>query len=248
MVASFIFYSCEENNDAVIDPTYYSPLISNPVISQDTVFTTSANPLINFNTSVSVNTNNGSAIRNVICSLTDPEGNLLGNFNMSDNSNSGIYSVTVNDSNISCLLVGNYKLEYIAENNSGLFSNLITSELRVVNTANQPPVISSTNLPDSVVRPVPGDSTLLTISVNVNDPDGLCDLKDVTFVTVRPNGVTLPPIPMFNNQNGQFLFAAYVSFSSDPTSYGYYKYTFTAKDRSNVLSSSVTDSINFIHP
>lgn len=247
MLASVIFYSCEENNDAVIDPTYYSPLISNPTLSTDTIFTTSANPLINFTTTVSVNTNNGSPIENVICSLTDPEGNLLENFNMTDNSGNGIYTVTVNVSNISCLLVGNYKVEYIAENNSGLFSNLITSELRVVNTDNVPPVITGTSLPDTVTRPSPGDSTLLTISINANDPNGLCDLKDATFVTVRPNGVTLPPIPMFNNQNGEFIFSAYVGYSSDPTSYGYFKYTFTARDRSNLLSNPVTDSINFIH-
>jgi hypothetical protein len=139
-------------------------------------------------------------------------------------------------------------MEFVAENNSGLFSNLITSDFRVVNTVDIPPVITNTNLPDSVVRPLPGDSTLLTISVNVSDPDGLCDIKNVTFVTVRPNGVTLPPIPMFNEGNGQFAFSNYVSFSSDPSSYGYFKYTFTASDNSDSLSSPVADSIKFVQP
>jgi len=163
------------------------------------------------------------------------------------NSNDGRYIVTVNISNIQCLIVGNYRLEYVAENNSGLFSNLITSGIRVINTDNLPPVITGTNLPDSVVRPLV-DSTLLTISINVTDPNGLCDLKDVTFSTVRPNGELIPPQPMFYNGNGQFIFSNYVRNSSDPTSYGYFKYTFIARDNSNLLSAPVTDSIKFVQP
>lgn len=202
-----------------------------------------------------VNLNEGSSIANLICSVRDPLGSVIGRFNMIDtgilpdtNSNDGRYTALVNISNIQCLLVGDYNLEYLAENSSGLFSNLISSRVRVVNTNNLPPVISNTSLPDSVVRPMPGDSSLLTISISVNDPDGLCDLKDVTFVTVRPNGIMLPPIPMFHNGNGQFTFANYVAFSNDPTSYGYFKYTFTARDNSNLFSVPVRDSIKFVRP
>ena len=243
-------YSCEENNESVIDPSISSPVISDNTQSTDTVFTTSSSPLINLNVSVSVNTNDGSSINNATCTVFDPEGTVMGQYNMTNGggSNPSTYSATINIDNIQCLLVGIYKMEFVAENNSGLFSNLITSEFRVINTANAPPVITGTNLPDSIVRPLPGDSTLLTITVNVSDPDGVCDIKDVTFVTVRPNGVTFPPIPMFNNGNGEFAFSNYVSFSTDPTSYGYFKYTFTARDNSNLLSAPVIDSIKFVQP
>lgn len=230
-------------------------MISNPYQNPDTVFTTSSSPVINLNTSVTVNVNGGTPLNFVSCSVKNPQEVLIGQFLMSDNginpdtvSGDGIYSVSVSISNIQCLLVGKYSIEYLAENNSGLFSNLITSDFRVVNSANQPPFIISASLPDSVIRPLPGDSSLLTISVNAGDPDGLCDIKDVTFVTVRPNGVTLPPIPMYNNQNGQFTFSNYVSFSSDPSSYGYFKYTFTVKDNSGVSGTPLTDSIKFIQP
>ncbi|MEO6693713.1 MAG: hypothetical protein ABIY50_06905 [Ignavibacteria bacterium] len=229
-------------------------MISNNFQSLDSILTTSTSPVINFLTSVSVNTNEGTSVRNVVCSVIDPAGNILGQFNMSDsgsppdtNSNDGRYVVTVNISNITCLLVGNYRLEYIAENNSGLFSNLITSDLRVINSDNQPPVITGTNLPDSIVRPLT-DSTLLTISINVSDPNGICDLKNVTFITTRPNGIELPPIPMFYEGNGQFSFSNYVRNSSDPSSYGYFKYRFTARDNSNLLSPPAFDSIKFVQP
>lgn len=254
MITAFSFYSCEEDDTSVIDPSISSPVILNPYQSEDTVFTTSASPLINFNVAVSVNTNDGSSINNVICTVKDPNGLIAGQFNMLDNgtppdsnSNDGRYTGTVNINNIECLLVGNYSIEFLAQNNSQLYSNLITSSVNVINTAVLPPVIVSTNLPDSVVRPAI-DSTLLTISVTVNDPDGLCDIKDVTFVTTRPNGVVFPPIPMFNNGNGQFIFSNYVRASSDPTSYGYFKYSFTARDNSNLLSAPVTDSIKFVYP
>lgn len=234
---------------------FASPLISDPVTTPDTIFTTSSSPAVNFQTSISVTTNNGSEISSVSVTIFDPLGNEMGTFPMnssnslSDISNgSGNYSANINLTGISCLIVGNYSLEYVAVNEAHLNSNTILSELKVVNTANQPPVIASTNLPDSVVRPSPGDSVLLTISMNATDPDGLCDLKSASFVTVRPNGVTLPPIPMLYDNNGRFSFSAYVYYSSDPTSYGYFKYTFTAKDRSDVLSSPVTDSIKFLQP
>jgi len=254
MITAFSFYSCEEDDTSVIDPSISSPIILNPYQSEDTVFTTSASPLINFTVAVSVNTNDGSSINNVTCTVKDPNGVIAGQFNMLDNgnppdsnSNDSRYTGTVNINNIECLLVGNYSIEFLAQNNSQLYSNLITSSVNVINTAVQPPVIVSTNLPDSVVRPAI-DSTLLTISVTVNDPDGLCDIKDVTFVTTRPNGIVFPPIPMFNNGNGQFIFSNYVRASSDPTSYGYFKYSFTARDNSNLLSVPVTDSIKFVYP
>jgi hypothetical protein len=246
MMAAGIFYSCEENNDAVIDSSISAPLISGPFLSNDTVFTTSASPDINFTTAINVNTNDGSSITSVTCTVFDPNGLNAGIFNLSNNG-SGTYSANINISGISCLLVGNYKLEYIAQNASLLYSNLVTANLRVINTDNLPPVIVSTNLPDSVIRPST-DSTLLTISVNVSDPNGVCDIKDVTFVTTRPNGVVFPPIPMFNNGNGEFVFSNYVRESADPTAYGYFKYAFTARDNSNLLSATVTDSIKFVYP
>lgn len=255
MITALFISSCEENNDAVIDTSISAPIMLDPYISSDTVYTTSADPVINFNTSVSVNINDGSSIKSVTCTIKDPDRNIAGQFNLLDNgvlpdsaANDGIYTANVNLTGISCLLVGTYGLEYVAENNSGLFSNLLTDDIKVVNTANLPPVIVSTNLPDSVVRPVPGDSALLTISIEVNDPDGLCDIKDASFTTIRPNGEPIPAIPMFNNSNGQFVFANYVSYSTNPSSYGYFKYTFTARDRSNLLSAPVTDSIKFVSP
>lgn len=254
LAAAIFLSSCEEDSDEVIDPSFASPLIADLVLSRDTVKTTSVSPAVNLIVRVKADLNSGSPISSAKCTVFYPNGGQAGVYQLYDSGNfpdtiSGdmVYTGSVNIDNIQCLLVGSYSAEVIFENSSGLFSNLLTSSFFVVNTANQPPVILSTNLPDSVIRPAqPGDSVLLTISLNASDPDGSCDLKDVSFVTVRPNGVTLPPIPMTNGGNGLFTFSNYVSYSSDPTSFGYFKYTFTARDNSNILSSPVRDSIKFV--
>jgi hypothetical protein len=255
-IFSISLYSCEKINNNVIDPTYYAPLISAPQLSTDTVRTTSSNPLINFSTSITVNLNQGTPISNVKASLIFPDGAVVNEIFLNDNgaapditAGDGIYSGTFNFSNIQCLIVGEYRIEYVAENSQELQSNVISYPFPVINTANQPPVIVSTDLPESVVRPPQGGNPFpLTIRITANDPDGICDLKEASFVTERPNGVILPRIPMIYEGNGLFSFSALVEYSGDPTSYGYFKYTFRATDNSNVNSIEVKDSINFVYP
>ena len=254
-VAAIFLSSCEKESDEIIDPSFASPVISDLVISSDTVYTTSSSPSINLIARVRVNLNGGSQLSKVSCIVKDPKSMQAGEFLFADNGQAPdtvagdmIYSGAVNIGNIQCLLVGNYLMEVLAVNTSGLNSNLLTETFTVVNTANQPPVIASTNLPDSVVRPFPGDSLLLTITITANDPDGTCDLRNTSFVTVRPDGQVLPAIPMTNQGNGLFSFSNYVGYSSNPSSYGYFKYTFTTTDNSGAQSAPVRDSIKFVAP
>lgn len=161
--------------------------------------------------------------------------------------NDGRYSCSFNIVAVSCLLVGQYSVEFYAKNTSGLFSNLINKSLVVINTANQPPVLSNPNLPDSVVRPVSG-SFDLTISVTCIDPDGPCDVNTVFFNAYRPNGHFIGIYPMTNSGNNIYSFTAPVTYSPADSSYGYFKYVFQAYDNSNVLSNIINDSIKFVRP
>jgi hypothetical protein len=250
-----IISSCEKMNDTVIDPTYFSPVVSNPQRSTDSVRTTSSNPVINFSTSISVNVNQGSPIAGVNAYLFLPDGIMIDSVSLNDNgvspdvtANDGIYSGSFNITNIQCLIVGSYKIDYLAVNTEGLFSNLISSTLPVVNTENLPPVIVSTNLPDSVIRPATGVNPFpLTISINATDPDGLCDLYLATIRAFRPNGNFIGNINMNNQGNGLFSFTSLVEQATD-TTVGYYKYYFRVYDNSNISSSEVLDSIKFVHP
>ena len=240
------FFSCEKKNDNIVDPSFDSPLIYSVNKSTDTVSTISGTPVINLNVSAVVGKNNGSEIKIVICKVLDPLSNTLGNFNLGKTGDS-TYSGTINITNISCLLVGNYSLIFSAENEIGLSSNQITSTLYVKNTANVSPVIISTNLPDSVVRPISG-SVPLTISINVTDADGHCDIKDVYFGAYRPNGNFIGFNPLVFSSNNEWTFTNVVTPSTADSSYGYFRYQFFARDRSDAISSGVWDSIKFVRP
>jgi len=249
-----VFWSCEKKNDSIIDPSYQSPVISSPYRSTDSVFTTSASPLISFSTSILVSPNGGSGIKTVICKVYDINGLLLNTFNMSDNgippdstSGDGRYSVNVLINNISCLIVGNYNIQYIATNNDGIASNLISSTFYVKNTANQVPVLSNPNLPDSVVRPVTGQFDL-TITIDATDPDGPCDIYQVYFDAYRSTGFYIGRVPMTHGNNNTFTFTNPVLPADPDSSYGYFKYYFRALDNSGALSAIFKDSIKFVRP
>ena len=252
LMVVLIAFSCEKKSDTVIDPSYDSPVILSVTKSVDTVSTTSASPVISFDLSAVVTENGGSAISSVNCSVVDPLNNNLGTFALNFVQDVGTgkkYSKTINAGSISCLLVGNYSVQVIAKNEAGLFSSQVNSPLYVRNTANVAPVIISTTLPDSVVRPVTGQFDL-TISINVSDADGNCDLKDVYFNAYRPSGFIIPgpPIPLTYISNNEWRFTNPVLPATADSSYGYFKYHFFATDRSNVTSVGAWDSIKFVRP
>ncbi len=201
------FYSCEKKSDSIIDPTLIAPSISNPSKSKDTVYTPSDAPVVNFITSVRVQQGGDDAIETVVCSLLDPSGNLIQNFNMSDNGSApdtaggnGVYTVAVNYTTTSCLNVGNYSVQYLATSASGLTSNLIVSTVPVYYSNNVAPEVSFVNAPDTLVRPTSGDVPL-ALTIRGSDPNGQCDIKTVFFNSILPNGnpSTSNPFIMFDD-------------------------------------------------
>jgi hypothetical protein len=266
IIVVIIFSSCEKKDDTVIDPTYYSPLISNPYLSKDTVFTSSFNPKINFNVSVFVNTNGGGTIKSVKCKLYDPGNRLLATIELNDNgippdsiSNDSRYSGIFNISGISCEVFGIHNVQFIAENNSGLFSNLISLNLPVLNTSNFPTRIFGLISPDSIIVPTSG-SAFHTLAVSATDTNGYCDIKQVYFKSYRPDGTPTNngnPYPMFDDGNlnehgdttlGDGRFSLIIRIDNTQSIFGYYKFIYQAQDNSNSLSNQIIDSIKIVPP
>lgn len=252
IIVSFVFVSCEKKSDSIIDPSYDSPLIVSVSKSADTVSTTSASPVISLTVTVVVSQNGGSPVSEVNCSLIDPKSSSLGTFALDfvqEVSGNLQYSKTISVSSVSCLLVGNYTVQTWAVNEIGLRSALINSPLFVKNSSNVPPYFGAIVLPDSVVRPLSG-SVDLTLYATVNDSNGVCDIKEVYFNAYRPSGFIIPggSVPMTLVSGNLWTFTNPVLPAIPDSSYGYYKYQFFAKDRSDAISVGVWDSIKFVRP
>lgn len=248
-------FSCEKKSTDIIDPFLSAPVISNAHINVDTVRTSGTSPSISFIATVNAGISGTDAIKNVSCKLIDPAGNILGVFILNDSgvspdttANNGIFSGNINAGSITCLLVGSYSLQCIAESNAGLFSNQINLPVYVKNINNQNIIISNPQIPDSVVRPTSG-SFNITLKVTVTDPDGKCDISSVFFDGYRPSGSFIFRFPMQpGTEANTFIYTAPVTPASADSSYGYFKYNFQAIDNSGSLSNLLKDSIKFVRP
>lgn len=246
MLAVFL-YSCEKDSTDVIDPQYTAPVIVSTSLSVDTVRTTSASPQINFDVDAVVTSTN--PINTVTATLYNSLNEFVGEYQL-QNVGGNNYSGNINVTGISCLLVGIYKLQLVADDQLGLFSNLIIISVPVVNTANQPIILSNPMLPDSVVRPTTGFFDL-TISIDATDLNGKCDIVDIFFYGYRPTGFPLnngQPFIMTNPAGNRYEYTAPVTPAAEDSLYGYYKYVFQGRDRSGVLSAQYLDSIKFVRP
>lgn len=250
----FSSISCEKKDDSIIDSNFQKPIVSDIYLSSDTIYTNSTTPLIAFIASAKVSENGGTAIKFVNCKIYDAKGTVIGIFQMQDNGSppdsiagDARFTANITITNISCLIVGQYQIQFLAENTSGISSDLLTRTFNVIDTANQPPSISNPDLPDSVVRPVTG-SFDLTISVDVVDPDGECDIASVYFDAFRPTGSYIGRNSMVKSGLVKYSFTAPVLPATADSSYGYYKYLFQAIDNSGALSPVLIDSIKFVRP
>ena len=262
----FIFGSCEKKDDTIIDPTYYSPIISGSYKSIDTVFTSSATPAISFSVSVSVDENNGGSIKSVTCKVIAPDNLTVWTFQMNDNgilpdsiANDRRYSCNVSITDIQCLLIGAYGIQLIAENTSGLISNTILLSIPVVNQINQPPVLSNLLAPDSIHVPVSGQLNNV-LSLVATDPDGKCDIRNVYFKSFKPDGSPSNngnPIYLYDDGDiplhgdttaNDSRYSCIIAITSAQTTLGPFKFVYEAFDNSNAQSQQLIDTIYVVQP
>jgi len=265
LIFGFLFSSCEKKDDTVIDPNFKSPVLTNPFKSKDTVFTVSIAPVISLISAVSVDPNGGGDIKSVTCKVLSPDNTLLATIPMQDNgvnpdstAGDSRYSCAINISNLSCVLVGQYSIQLIAENTSGLFSNQINSTFNVVLTNNQAPVVSRLFAPDSIAIPLSG-VTVSTLSVFALDSNGYCDIKRVFFNSFRPDSTITPnsPFAMFDDGNiadhgdtvaGDGRFSLKIQIASTQTTFGWFTFKYQAEDNSGLLSNVLIGRIYIYRP
>jgi hypothetical protein len=255
IIIAALFTSCEKENTSVIDPILTFPTILGTMITP-TVFDTS-----DINGIAWAEVTSEEAVTSVTVSVKNPLNTEIGIFSLKDDGTApdiiagdGRYTGYITFS-MTCRIVGQYKGEFIAKNVSGLTSSLITENFNVINSNNQPPVISDLVIvPDSIQV---NNQAFFIFMVTAVDPDGSCDINQVYYDGFDPLGGTLTRRILFDDgsccpventgvtsgdstaNDTKFtrkLFGA-------PDKVGYYKYFIKAEDNSGASSNILSDSI-----
>ncbi len=126
-----------------------------------------------------------------------------------------------------------------------------TTTLRLVNLR---PVVLQVTAADSLRLPPEGFFTIDTVRARVDDPDGLIDIREVSFTTLKPDG-TLgndgQPIDLADNgdldrwgdaKTGDGLYSQIIELNSDNLP-GTYVYRFIAKDFAGAVSDTVSHQV-----
>lgn len=205
----------------------------------------------------------GTDIQAVTAIITTPDGSTAA-YALADNGvypdqrkNDGIYTGTI-ALQLSKSAVGTYSIHVQAAGASGLTSNIQSLPLSIISSNNQPPIISALIAPDTVHIPTGATPNYLTVSIAVNDPDGLETIQSVSFASYRPNGSIVASYPMYDD-GGTTVEPAFNDYSGD-TKAGDGRYTlripitsdltptyrdfvFSAKDKSGAISNLLTKRI-----
>jgi hypothetical protein len=202
---------------------------------------------------VDANVTSTNPVSNVTVTLFNPLNEVAGVFQL-QSVGSNNYSGNVSVASISCLIVGIYKVQIVAEDELGLFSNLVINTIPVVNTANQPPTLSGLIMPDTINIPASG-TDVYVFSIVAADPDGYCDLQNTLFNSfLPPNGQPSSnnPFIMFDDGNIEVhgdtvamdsRFSLKIGIPSTISQTGYYVFKYKATDRSGIPSAELIDSI-----
>lgn len=251
--------ACEKEDSNIIDPTLTFPSILASYLNPLTFNSDTINCV-----AVAV-VSSEEAIQNVQATVTNPSSSQIGIFILKDDgvlpdttANDGrytglIYYIT------SCRLVGNYQVEFLAQNVSGLFSNTLIQSFQVVRQPNLTPIISNIIIvPDSIQVL---QQSFFVFMVTAIDPEGYCDILRVFYEGTNPNGGALTPQNLYDDGSCCIIEGTGVT-SGDTTALdskftrkfygstsitGYYRYNIRAVDRSGDTSNILSDSI-YVYP
>ncbi|UCH10983.1 MAG: hypothetical protein JSU61_03590 [Fidelibacterota bacterium] len=144
---------------------------------------------------------------------------------------------------------GSVRFEYYA-----LIADDTSNVSDIVRLANLRPVVHSVTAADSIRRPPEGFFAIDTIRAEVSDPDGLEDIREVSFTTLKPDstlGNQGQPLPLADNgllhtwgdvTAGDGIYSIIINLSSQD-SLGSYVYRVTAKDFGGLVSDTVRHTV-----
>lgn len=251
---------CDKQPYGVVDPKAVSPFVSNALVSPDSIKLTTlpeSNGLliVNLNLMLRVARPEGlSGIGSVDVDLfatsgTDP---ILQTTLRDDGvvpdvaANDGVHSARI-QFNVPKSTSGRFRVQFRAVATDGLVSNLIEKSLFMIRN-NAPPSLSQLHAPDSIIVPV-GGSALIKMTVNVSDPDGAQDIKQVYFLSLDSSD---PTQKFFLKDDGagdsgisgdilanDGVYTVKIQVSDSPTVRKTYRFLFQASDAFGDTSASI---------
>jgi len=248
LLLAILFASCEKNDPTVIDPTLSFPSILS------TTFSPNVFDSVTVRAVATAHVTSQEPILSVVVTVVDPL-NTKRQFTLHDDgiapdsiSGDGIFSGYVTFT-MDCRVVGPYIAQFLAENQVGLYSALVTQTFNVINSNGTPPLITAfTITPNNVIL---NDSLVFIFWASVTDPNGICDIQKVICTGTKPDGSQITTPPIFNDNgtppdttagDGHFTAGAY----GGPPELGYYRYYVKAYNRSGDSSNVLADSI-YVH-
>ncbi|MCP5061506.1 MAG: hypothetical protein GY936_03475 [Ignavibacteriae bacterium] len=151
-------------------------------------------------------------------------------------------------------LKGDFILRIVVNDNFGGSSEILQHSFELIaKTPNSIPIITNLIAPDSVV--VQSPKSLIKMSVEVSDSNGLADISEVYFKLTKPDGSTSGnKFAMFDDGNktnhdddiaGDGKFSTIIEITPENDK-GKYKFEFFAEDKSNTISNAITHFIEIL--
>lgn len=249
-------YSCEKDDNSIIDPVLHFPLITSSfytpqVLNSDTIGIVAGATVESIDPVEKVEVKLYDYTTNVLVTALLKDDGVFPDTSAGDGKYTGIVSYVFD-----CRQVGAHKIEFLATSTAGLTSNPIQNTVNIIRAPNQPPVVSGIVIsPDSIQVNTPA---FFVFMISATDPNGACDIAKVFYTGFRPSGVPLSSsLELFDDGSccpvGGTSAVSGDTTANDskftrqtfgpPNETGYYRYFIRAVDRSGDTSNILTDSI-----
>ena len=152
--------------------------------------------------------------------------------------NDGIYSNLFNSA-FAEDEVGKFSFYFQAYDSSNAASDAVVKIVDVIRSDNDPPAIFDLIAPSSM-KLIPDDFAYDTLYISASDAQGLNDIREVYFHSLKPNGEYANsgnPLYLTNKGEGLFSYILMLPYESLP---GDYTFTFEAVDKSDAKSNQIT--------
>jgi len=183
LLLPIIFIGCEQTFDNIVETVQNNYQVSSVGPTTDKIYQPDDSLI-----TITINFSNSSEVTNVFCDVfaSDQSKLNLSAFPLLDNGNNSFK----NEFPLSAFYPnGKYDIKYYVKNADESLQQVALASFNYNNGQdNEPPVIANTIIdPDTVVVNEP---TVIFISVEADDPNGMSDIEIVFFIVYRPDSTT----------------------------------------------------------